>query len=68
MLLADPHGHVLEALDALFDRWVSREESGDTATADSAILDACDEWVNLARIMVEQHRSEVEPMWLLDLS
>ena len=38
------------------------------ATADSAILDACDDWLSLARIAVERHRSEVEPMWLLDLS
>jgi hypothetical protein len=38
------------------------------ATADSAILDACDSWLNLARIAVERHRGEVEPMWLLDLS
>lgn len=38
------------------------------ATADSAILDACDGWLNLARIAVEGHRKEVEPMWLLDFS
>lgn len=38
------------------------------ATADSAILDACESWVCLARIAIERHRREVEPMWLLDLS
>jgi len=38
------------------------------ATADSAILDGCDAWVNLARLAVERHRTEVEPLWLLDLS
>lgn len=38
------------------------------ASADSAILDACGRWLNLARIVVERHRCEVEPMWLLDLS
>jgi hypothetical protein len=39
-----------------------------TATADSAILDACNEWLCLARLAVEWHRNEVEPMWLLDFS
>jgi hypothetical protein len=38
------------------------------ATADSAILDVCDRWLNLARIAVERQRSEVEPIWLVDLS
>jgi len=38
------------------------------ATADSAILDACDQWLCLARLAVEIHRSELEPMWLLDFS
>ena len=38
------------------------------ATADSAILDACGAWLNLARIAIERHHSEVEPIWLLDLS
>ncbi|MBW2509334.1 MAG: DUF434 domain-containing protein [Deltaproteobacteria bacterium] len=38
------------------------------ATADSAILDVCERWLNLARIAVERHRSELGPIWLLDLS
>ena len=38
------------------------------ATADSAILDACDQWLCLARLAVESHRNEVEPIWLLDFS
>ncbi len=38
------------------------------ATADSAILDACGNWVNLARIAVERYQPEVEPMWLLDFA
>lgn len=38
------------------------------ATADSAILDACDAWLNLARLVVERHAEDLEPMWLLDLS
>ena len=45
-----------------------KDAVGVAATADSAILDACGEWLNLARIIVERHQSEVEPMWLLDLS
>lgn len=36
------------------------------ASADSAILDACGDWLNLARISVERHRAELEPLWLLD--
>lgn len=38
------------------------------ATADSAILDSCNAWVNLARLAVERNRSQLEPLWLLDLS
>ena len=41
---------------------------GVAATADSAILDACGPWLNLARIAVERNRSELEPLWLLDFS
>jgi hypothetical protein len=25
-------------------------------------------WLNLARVAIEQHRAELEPLWLLDLS
>ena len=38
------------------------------ATADSAILDACGRWVNLARTAVEQQRAELERIWLLNLA
>lgn len=38
------------------------------ATADSAILDACDDWLNLARTAIEQRRAELDPLWLLALS
>ena len=38
------------------------------ATADSAILDRCGDWVNLARLAIEGHRAELDPLWLLDLS
>jgi len=38
------------------------------ATADSAILDQCGEWLNLARFAIERHEAELGPLWLLDLS
>ncbi len=38
------------------------------ATADSAILDACGRWVNLACIAVEEHRTELKRFWLVDLT
>jgi hypothetical protein len=37
------------------------------ATADSAILDHCESWLNLARAAVEAYEAEVSPLWLLDL-
>jgi hypothetical protein len=39
-----------------------------TATADSAILDACGSWLNLARIAVERNQGELDPLWLMDFS
>lgn len=45
-----------------------KASSGVVATADSGILDGCSAWVNLARLVVERHRTELEPLWLLDLS
>ena len=41
---------------------------GVVASADSAILDECGAWLNLARISIERYRSELEPLWLVDLS
>jgi hypothetical protein len=38
------------------------------ATADSAILDRCRDWLSLARLAIEENRAELEPLWLLDLS
>ena len=38
------------------------------ATADSAILDQWGDWLNLAHVAIDQHRTELEPLWLLDLS
>ena len=45
-----------------------KASSAVVATADSGILDGCSAWVNLARLVVERHRAELEPLWLLDLS
>lgn len=45
-----------------------KASSAVVATADSAILDCCDHWLNLARLAVERNRSELEPLWLVDLS
>lgn len=38
------------------------------ATADSAILDRCSDWLNLARLVIERHRATLEPLWMLDLT
>jgi hypothetical protein len=38
------------------------------ASADSAILDRCGPWLNLARIAVERLQAQLDPFWLLDLS
>lgn len=45
-----------------------RASSAIVATADSAILDSCGDWLCLARIAIERHRAELDPLWLLDLS
>ena len=45
-----------------------KASSATVATADSAILDSCNRWLNLARLAVERNRSALEPLWLLDLS
>lgn len=38
------------------------------ATADSAILDACGPWINLARYVVERQNADTISLWRLDLS
>lgn len=65
---AAEHGSALEAQTAhrVDERLIAHE--GVVASADSAVLDDCQSWLNLARIVVERHRDELEPMWLLDLS
>lgn len=50
------------------DETLKSAESGIVATADSAILDACGPWLNLARLAVEEHRKELPDLWLLDLA
>jgi len=45
-----------------------KESAAVVASADSAILDRCGSWLNLARIAVEWRRAELDPLWLLDLS
>ena len=37
------------------------------ATSDSAILDACSAWLNLARLVVEGHAEALQRTWLFDL-
>ena len=58
----------LEALTADRVDEILKASTAVVATADSAILDQCCDWVNLARIAVQAHRAELEPLWLLDLS
>jgi hypothetical protein len=65
---AAAHGSNLEALTADCVDETLGESSAVVATADSAILDACDAWLSLAAVVIERHRAEVEPMWLLDLA
>jgi hypothetical protein len=61
-------GSRLEAMTADSVDEILKTSSAVVATADSAILDQCGEWLNLARIAIEQHHAEFEPLWLLDLS
>ena len=61
-------GSCLEATTA--DRVDERLQSSTAvvASADSAILDRCSLWLNLACIAVESLKPERDPFWLLDLS
>ena len=65
---AAARGSGMEAMTA--DRVDERlkESSAIVATADSAVLDGCGPWLNLARIAIKQHLAEVSPLWLLDFS
>ncbi len=50
------------------DETLKTAQAGVVATADSAILDSCGPWINLARLAVEGHRKELPELWLLDLA
>jgi hypothetical protein len=65
---AAAQGSRLEAMTA--DRVDERLQASAAvvASADSAILDRCGPWLNLARIAVEPLQAELDPFWLLDLS
>lgn len=65
---AEANGSSLEAITSHRVDETLAAFDGIVATADSAVLDECHSWVNLARLVVERHRDELEPMWLLDLS
>ena len=58
----------LEAMTADRVDEILKTSTAVVATADSAILDRCGAWVNLARLAIEGHRAELDPLWLLDLS
>lgn len=61
-------GADLEALTADAVDATLKTTDAVVATADSAILDACGDWLNLARLAIEQREQELARMWLLDLS
>lgn len=65
---ARDRGSGLEArtADRVDERMIAHE--GVIASADSAVLDGCQSWLNLARIVVERYGDELQPMWLLDFS
>jgi hypothetical protein len=65
---AKPQGAAVQALTADGVDELLKATSAIVATSDSAILDRSDQWLNLARVAVERHRAELEPLWLLDLS
>ena len=57
----------LEAMTADRVDEILKKSTAVVASADSAILDGCGAWLNLARLTVERHRVELDPLWLLDL-
>ena len=65
---AEAKGMNFEAVTADCVDEILAGSSSVVATSDSAILDACGAWLNLARLVVERHAADVEPIWLLDLS
>ncbi|MGB3051884.1 MAG: DUF434 domain-containing protein [Polyangiales bacterium] len=65
---AASNGSLIEATTADRVDEILKASTAVVASADSAILDECGDWLNLARISVERHQTELEPLWLLDLS
>jgi hypothetical protein len=61
-------GSRLEAMTADRVDQTLKESTAVVATADSAVLDGCDDWLNLARIAVERRSTELGRLWLLDLA
>jgi hypothetical protein len=61
-------GSRLEAMTADRVDETLKASTAVVATADSAVLDGCGDWLNLARMAVERHRTELGRLWLLDLS
>jgi hypothetical protein len=61
-------GAIVEAVTADGVDELLKTTSAIVATSDSAILDRSDQWLNLARIAVERHRTELDPLWWVDLS
>jgi hypothetical protein len=65
--IAASRGSNLSAVTAQDVDGILIRSSAIVATADSAILDRCESWLNLARAAVEAHEAELSPLWLLDL-
>jgi hypothetical protein len=65
--VAANEGSKLEAMTADGVDETLQASSAVIATADSRILDACKAWVSLARGVIETHRDELAPLWLLEL-
>lgn len=66
--IASAEGSSVEALTADRVDETLKASDGVVASSDSAILDTCGAWVNLARLAIERHCGEEEPLWLLELS
>jgi hypothetical protein len=65
---AAARGYRLEATTADRVDELLQASTGVVASADSAILDRCGPWLNLARIAVEPLEAQLDPFWLLELS
>lgn len=66
-MTADRNGSCIQAATADRVDEILKASTAVVASADSAILDECGDWLNLARISVDRFRAELDPLWLLDL-